>query len=126
MKTIQKFALSAVATVMLLGLVSCADMSRRDSTAVGVGAGAVGGAILTDGSPAGIIGGAIVGGVIGHEAGRYNDRYPADRYYYHETDGRYYQRQYQRSHRNVRCNDGVVVRATQNACRYNGGVQYYW
>ena len=126
MKMTQKFARSAVAAAMLLSLVACADMSRQDSTAVGVGAGAVGGAILTDGSPAGIIGGAIVGGVIGHEAGRYNDRYPADRYYYHERDGRYYQRQYERSHRNVRCNDGSVVRATRNACGYNGGVQYYW
>lgn len=126
MKIMQKLAFGAVASVLLLGLVSCADMSRQDSTAVGVGAGAVGGALLTNGSPAGIVGGAIVGGVIGHEAGRYNDRYPADRYYYNEQEGRYYQRQYQTSHRNVRCNDGSVVRATRSACRYNSGVHYYY
>jgi len=123
---IQKFALGTVATVMLLGLVSCADMSRQDNTAIGVGAGAVSGAILTNGSPAGIVGGAIVGGVIGHEVGRYNERYPAERYYYHETDGRYYQRHYQSNHKNVRCNNGAVVRATNHACRNNGGVHYYY
>jgi osmotically inducible lipoprotein OsmB len=111
MKITQKFIISSVAAVMLVGLVSCADMTRQENTAVGAGVGAVGGAILTNGSPAGIVGGAIVGGVIGHESSRYNERYPADRYYYHEADGRYYQRDYQRSHRNVRCNDGVVLRA---------------
>ena len=43
-------------------------MSERDkSTAVGAGVGALGGAILTGGSPAGTVGGAAVGGYIGHE-----------------------------------------------------------
>jgi osmotically inducible lipoprotein OsmB len=68
MKTIQRFALSAVAAAMLLGLGGCAGMSAQDkSTAIGAGAGAVGGAILTGGSAVGTVGGAAVGGVIGHE-----------------------------------------------------------
>ena len=48
MKTIQKFALSAVAAVVLLGAAGCENMSQRDkSMAIGAGAGAVGGAVLT-------------------------------------------------------------------------------
>lgn len=71
MKTIQRLSLSAVAAVMLLGLGACAGMSRQDqNTAIGAGAGAVGGAILTGGSGVGTVGGAVVGGVIGHEVGR--------------------------------------------------------
>ena len=43
-------------------------MSEKDkSTAIGAGAGAVGGAILTGGSAVGTVGGAAVGGYIGHE-----------------------------------------------------------
>ena len=54
--------------LLLSSLVACADMSERDkSTAVGAGAGALGGALLTGGSPAGTVGGAAVGGYIGHE-----------------------------------------------------------
>jgi len=71
MKSIHKVALSAVTVAVLLGLGGCADMSHRDrNTAVGAGAGAVGGAILTGGSAAGVVGGSVVGGVIGHEVGR--------------------------------------------------------
>jgi osmotically inducible lipoprotein OsmB len=70
MKTIQKFAVSAVTASFLLGLGGCSGMTARDqNTAVGAGVGAVGGALLT-GSPVGVIGGAVVGGVIGHEVGR--------------------------------------------------------
>ncbi|MGB7647614.1 MAG: glycine zipper 2TM domain-containing protein, partial [Pseudomonas fluorescens] len=71
MKTIQRFARSAVAAVMLVGLVGCAGMSQQEkNTAVGAGVGAVGGAILTGGSAIGTVGGAAVGGVIGHEVGK--------------------------------------------------------
>jgi osmotically inducible lipoprotein OsmB len=53
---------------MLLSLTACAGMSQQDKgTLIGAGAGAVGGAILTGGSPAGTVGGAAVGGIIGHE-----------------------------------------------------------
>jgi osmotically inducible lipoprotein OsmB len=68
MKTIRKFAPSAVVAVMLLGLGGCAGMSAQDkNTAIGAGIGAVGGAVLTSGSTLGTVGGAVVGGVIGHE-----------------------------------------------------------
>ena len=76
MKTTQTFTFSAVAAVVLLGLVGgCAGMSTQDkATAVGAAAGAVGGAVLTDGSAAGTLGGAAVGGVIGHEVSKDKDK----------------------------------------------------
>lgn len=53
---------------MLVGLAGCSGMSAQDkSTAIGAGVGAVGGSVLTGGSAAGTVGGAAVGGVIGHE-----------------------------------------------------------
>ncbi len=55
----------------LIILSGCSHMSEKDkSTAIGAGAGAVGGAILTGGSAAGTIGGAAVGGYIGHEVNK--------------------------------------------------------
>ena len=66
--TMQRHALSAVAAAMLLGLSACSGMSTQDkNTAVSAGVGAVGGAVLTGGSTIGTVGGAAVGGVIGHE-----------------------------------------------------------
>ncbi|HWR87837.1 MAG TPA: glycine zipper 2TM domain-containing protein [Acidiferrobacterales bacterium] len=71
MKTMRRFALYAVAAAMLLGLGGCAGMSAQDkNTAIGAGAGAVGGAVLTGGSALGTVGGAAVGGVIGHEVSK--------------------------------------------------------
>ncbi len=71
MKTIQNFALSAATAVLVLGLSGCAGMSRQgQNTAVGAGVGAVGGALLTGGSALGTVGGAAVGGVIGHEVSK--------------------------------------------------------
>jgi osmotically inducible lipoprotein OsmB len=71
MKSIQRFVLSAATAVMLLGLGGCSEMSTRDkNTAVGAGAGAVIGAVLTGGSSIGTVGGAAVGGVIGHDVGK--------------------------------------------------------
>lgn len=68
MKTIQRFALSALAAAMLLGLGGCAGMSSQEkNTAIGAGVGAIGGSVLTGGSTGGTVGGAVVGGVIGHE-----------------------------------------------------------
>jgi osmotically inducible lipoprotein OsmB len=68
MKQIQKISFGVVAAVMLLSLGGCAGMSTQDkNTAIGAGVGAVGGAVLTGGSTTGTIGGAAVGGVIGHE-----------------------------------------------------------
>jgi len=57
-----------LALAIMLSLTSCEGMSRRSrNTAIGAGAGAVGGAILTNGSGLGTVGGAAVGGIIGHE-----------------------------------------------------------
>jgi osmotically inducible lipoprotein OsmB len=68
MQTMHKLSSTAVAVVMLLGLAGCAGMSNQDkNTAIGAGVGALGGAILTGGSAVGTVGGAAVGGVIGHE-----------------------------------------------------------
>ena len=67
----QRFALGALGTAMLAGLGGCAGMSGQDkNTAIGAGAGAVGGALLTNGSALGTIGGAAVGGIIGHEVSK--------------------------------------------------------
>ncbi|SHM18861.1 glycine zipper 2TM domain-containing protein [Vreelandella subglaciescola] len=67
-KTLKKAALSATVVALMLGLSACSSMSDQDrNTAVGAGAGAVGGSVLTGGSTAGTVGGAVVGGVIGHE-----------------------------------------------------------
>lgn len=65
--TRQRIAISvALATLFALG--GCSGMSTQDrNTAVGAGVGAVGGAVLTGGSALGTVGGAAVGGVIGHE-----------------------------------------------------------
>jgi osmotically inducible lipoprotein OsmB len=69
--TLQKYALSAVAAAMLLSLSGCSGMSTQDkNTAIGAGVGAVGGAVLTGGGVLGTVGGAAVGGVIGHEVSK--------------------------------------------------------
>jgi osmotically inducible lipoprotein OsmB len=68
MKTILNLALGAVFAATLMG---CANMSSHDkNTAVGAGAGAVVGAVLTGGSAVGTVGGAVVGGVIGDKVGK--------------------------------------------------------
>ena len=64
----------ALAAALLLGLSACAGMSRQDrNTAIGAGVGAVGGYAITGGSTAGTVGGAAVGGIIGHEIDRLQD-----------------------------------------------------
>jgi osmotically inducible lipoprotein OsmB len=68
MKTTRSFAVNVVVAAVLLGLGGCAGMTAREqNTAVGAGIGAVGGAVLTGGSPLGVVGGAVVGGVIGNQ-----------------------------------------------------------
>jgi len=57
MKTIKKLTLSATVAIMLLGMGGC--------TLIGIGVGAVAGT----GTPVGMLGGAVIGGVIGHEIG---------------------------------------------------------
>jgi len=71
MKTMKIHLLGAGAAAALIGLAGCAGMSNQDkNTAIGAGAGAVGGAVLTGGSAVGTVGGAVVGGVIGHEVSK--------------------------------------------------------
>jgi osmotically inducible lipoprotein OsmB len=56
--------------VLAAGLSACSGMTARDqNTAVGAGAGAVGGAVLTGGSTIGTLGGAAIGGYIGDQVG---------------------------------------------------------
>jgi osmotically inducible lipoprotein OsmB len=71
MKAFKRLVYGAVAAVMLVGMVGCANMSQRDkNTAVGAGVGAVGGAVLTGGSSIGTVGGAAIGGIIGNQIGK--------------------------------------------------------
>ncbi|WP_311884165.1 glycine zipper 2TM domain-containing protein [Halomonas piscis] len=66
--TLKKTGMVTATLALTLGLAACSNMSDQDrNTAVGAGAGAVGGSVLTGGSTAGTVGGAAVGGVIGHE-----------------------------------------------------------
>ncbi len=70
MKAMRRITISAAAIAVILGLSGCSGMSARDrNTAIGAGAGAVGGAILTGGGALGTVGGAAVGGVIGNQVG---------------------------------------------------------
>jgi len=73
MKTIKHLAVSATIATLALGLTGCAGMSQQDkNTAIGAGAGAVVGGVLTGGSAVGTVGGAAVGGVIGNQTGKTN------------------------------------------------------
>jgi osmotically inducible lipoprotein OsmB len=68
MKTIKQLVVSASLLTVALGLAGCAGMSAQDkNTAIGAGAGAVVGGVLTGGSAVGTVGGAAVGGVIGNQ-----------------------------------------------------------
>jgi len=68
MKTIKQIVVTASFATIALGLTGCAGMSAQDrNTAVGAGAGAVVGGVLTGGSAVGTVGGAAVGGVIGNQ-----------------------------------------------------------
>jgi osmotically inducible lipoprotein OsmB len=67
MKSTRNLAISASLAALLLGLGGCAGMTEQEKgTAIGAGAGAIGGAVLGGGT-LGTLGGAAVGGVIGHE-----------------------------------------------------------
>ena len=67
MRMFQTTLFAFVVSAFLISLGGCAGMGRRQvNTAEGAGIGAVSGAILTDGNPVGVIGGAIIGGAIGN------------------------------------------------------------
>lgn len=69
--TSKKMTAAVLAITLAMPLSACSNWSKRDrNTAIGAGAGALGGAVLTDGSTLGTLGGAAVGGVIGHQVGK--------------------------------------------------------
>ncbi|WP_291986078.1 glycine zipper 2TM domain-containing protein [Candidatus Accumulibacter sp. ACC007] len=71
MEKTQRITFGAVAIAILFALGGCSGMSTQgENTAVGAGVGAVGGAVLTGGSVLGTVGGAAVGGVVGHEVSK--------------------------------------------------------
>ncbi len=71
MKTTQRFAAGALVATVLVSLGACGGMSTQGrNTAIGAGVGAIGGNVLTGGSALGTIGGAAVGGVVGHEVSK--------------------------------------------------------
>ncbi|MFP1721648.1 osmotically-inducible lipoprotein OsmB [Lonsdalea quercina] len=71
MRVNKALAVTVLAVVMAGSLTGCSNMSKRDrNTAIGAGVGAVGGSVLTGGSTLGTLGGAALGGVIGHEVKR--------------------------------------------------------
>lgn len=64
----KRVATTAVVIALVVALSGCSNMSKRQrNTAIGAGAGAVGGAILTGGGTLGTLGGAAIGGIIGHQ-----------------------------------------------------------
>ena len=64
----RNFNVHKILPLLLIALAGCNGMSEQgQSTAVGAGVGAVGGAVLTGGSALGTLGGAAIGGVVGHE-----------------------------------------------------------
>ncbi|NKI73780.1 osmotically-inducible lipoprotein OsmB [Dickeya sp. CFBP 2040] len=68
MKINKKFTTAVLAMVVVSTLAGCAGMNKRQrNTAIGAGIGALGGAVLTNGSALGTVGGAAVGGIIGHQ-----------------------------------------------------------
>lgn len=67
----KRITAAVLAATLALSLAGCSNWSKRDrNTAIGAGAGAIGGSILTNGSGLGTIGGAAVGGIIGHQVGK--------------------------------------------------------
>lgn len=69
--TMKKIVTALLVAGGLLALSGCKNLSEQEKdTAIGAELGAISGAILTDGSGLGTVGGAAVGGIIGHEAGQ--------------------------------------------------------
>lgn len=66
-RTLRILALAA----LVPALAACANLTpRQQNAAIGAGVGAIGGSILTGGSTLGTLGGAAIGGVIGHGSDR--------------------------------------------------------
>jgi osmotically inducible lipoprotein OsmB len=68
MISMKKLMATTSLVALALGMGGCSSMSAQDkNTAIGAGAGAVVGGVLTGGSTVGTVGGAAVGGVIGNQ-----------------------------------------------------------
>lgn len=77
--TLRRGATVAALALAALAASGCASMSERDrNTAIGAAVGGVAGSVLTDGGTFGTLGGAVIGGAIGHgmetDDRRKNDR----------------------------------------------------
>jgi osmotically inducible lipoprotein OsmB len=71
MKTTPALVRYAALILTAWGLSACSGMTQQEkNTAIGAGVGAIGGSILTGGGAVGTLGGAAVGGVIGHEVNK--------------------------------------------------------
>ena len=69
--TSKKLAAAVLAITVAMSLSACSNWSKRDrNTALGAGAGALGGPLITNSSTLGTLGGAAVGGIIGHQVGK--------------------------------------------------------
>lgn len=67
----KKVSAILLAFVLATSVTGCSNMSKRDrNTAIGAGVGAIGGSVLSNGSGLGTLGGAAVGGIIGHQVDR--------------------------------------------------------
>ena len=66
-----KYVVTGLALAAALSLTGCSGMSKQEKgTTLGATAGGVAGAVLTGGGVLGTLGGAAVGGVIGHEVAK--------------------------------------------------------
>lgn len=69
--TAKRLTAALLSITLVFSLSACSHWSKRDrNTVIGASAGAIGGSILTNGSGVGTIGGAAVGGIIGHQIRR--------------------------------------------------------
>lgn len=68
MRTFKVIIITLILTLFTVTVSGCANWSKRNqNTAIGAGVGAIGGSVLTHGDTLGTLGGAAVGGVIGHQ-----------------------------------------------------------
>lgn len=80
MNKTQRFTVASITLAISIGLGGCSGMTQRDqNTMVGAGIGGAAGAVLTDGSPIGTVGGAVVGGIIGNQVDTDDERHDRDR-----------------------------------------------
>jgi osmotically inducible lipoprotein OsmB len=68
MRQMQRYAALVTALLVSMATAGCGTWSQRDkNTAIGAGVGAAAGSVLSGGSTTGTLGGAAIGGVIGHQ-----------------------------------------------------------